>query len=148
MELGFEFRSAPDALLAKEPAKKQVIGPKRAKFNQTVKTFEQSLAKLPAGHKKQVLKFHIQVDKWADRKRAKGEKADKLANFVGRVMTYCHKRLLLIEQRDPELTRMKAEHTQLQKLFLEGNEVIEAYLAWVRAKNEDEPPPKRKPRKG
>lgn len=133
----------PDARLAKKPPQKKAkVGPKRKAFDKAVQDFEQSLAKLPAAHKNEILKFHEEVDKWADKKRDKGEKADKLSNFVGRVMIYAHKRLLLIEQQDPKLTRMKREHTELQTLFMNGNEVIETYLAWIRAKNEDEPPKK------
>lgn len=146
IELGFILENpellGQDGRLAKEPQEKPKVGPKRKAFDKAVQEFEKSLEKLPAAHKQEILKFHEEVDKWADSKRAKGEKADKLSNFVGRVMIYAHKRLLLIEQQDPQLTQMKKEHTELQTLFMNGNEVIESYLAWVRAKDEDEAPKK------
>jgi hypothetical protein len=117
------------------------ISKEQEAFNKAVKTFEDGLAKLPDKHKAEIAKLHDQTDAWADKERASGKKADKLATFVGKVMTYLHQRLLVIEKTDPQLTRMKDEHRQLQKLFLQGDDVINAYLAWVKNKHDpiDEP---------
>ncbi len=137
----------PFLLADKTPEKK--ISKEHEAFNKAVKTFEESLAKLPANHKAEIAKLHDEVDLWADKERASGKKADKLATFVGKVMTYLHQRLLTIEKNDPQLTRLKDEHRQLQKLFLEGDKVINAYLAWVKNKKDpiDEPEGP-KPKKG
>lgn len=138
ISLGFEW-------VAKEPVKKKKkIGPKRMAFEYAVKDFQEGLGKLPAVHKKEILKFHREVDKWADKKHARGEKADKLANFVARVMMYLDKQLRALVKDDPQLKRRKAEHRQMQGLFMKGNAVIEAYHDWIKAKDEDEPKPKKK----
>lgn len=119
-------------------------------FNKAVKTFEESLSKLPAKDKTEIAKLHAETEAWVDKERASGKKADKLATFVGKVMTYLHQRLLVIEKTDPQLTKLKEEHRQLQKVFLQGDDVINAYLAWVKNKNDpiDNPSPPAKPSKG
>lgn len=132
-----------------EKTSEKKISKEHEAFNKAVKTFEESLAKLPANHKAEVAKLHQEVDAWADKERSNGKKADKLATFVGKVMTYLHQRLLVIEKNDPQLTRLKDEHRQLQKLFLEGDKVINAYLAWVKNKKDPiDEPETAKPSKG
>lgn len=120
---------------AKNTAKPK-ISKEQANFSKAVKTFQEGLSKLPSNHKAELLKFHGQIEAWVDGERAAGKKADKLASFVGKVMTYLHQRLLVIETEDPKLEKMKAEHRQLQKLFLQGDDVINAYLAWVKNKKD------------
>ncbi len=115
----------------------------QAAFNNAVKTFEDGLAKLPPQHKAAVDKIHGEVDTWVEKERSAGKKADKLATFVGKVMTYLHERLLEVEKHDPQLKRLKKEHRQLQKLFLQGDDVINAYLTWVNVKNDPIDRPKK-----
>lgn len=110
-------------------------------FHRAVSKFNQKLATLPPQHKAEIRKIHSQVTKWADDARAKGQRADKLSTFVGQVMTYSDKHLANIEKADPELKQFAAEHKQFQELFMAGNGVIEAYLAWV---NTDYKKPKKK----
>lgn len=105
-------------------------------FNKAVKAFEEGLVKLPAQDKTEIAKLHAETESWVDKERAAGKKADKLATFVGKVMTYLHHRLLVIEKNDPQLKTQKDEHRQLQKMFLQGDDVINAYLAWVKNKND------------
>ncbi len=123
----------------KAPAKDKAeakMSKEQVAFNKAVKTFEEALGKLPAQDKAEIAKMHSETDAWVDRERASGKKADKLATFVGKVMTYLHQRLLKIEKDDPQLTKLKEEHRQLQKTFLQGDDVINAYLAWVKNKND------------
>lgn len=115
----------------------------QAAFNNAVKIFDEGLAKLPPQHKAAVDKIHNEVDTWVEKERSAGKKADKLATFVGKVMTYLHERLLDIEKHDPQLKRLKNEHRQLQKLFLQGDDVINAYLTWVKVKNDPIDRPKK-----
>jgi hypothetical protein len=112
------------------------ISKEQVAFDKAVKTFEEALEKLPAKDKAEIAKLHNETDAWADKERASGKKADKLATFVGKVMTYLHQRLLVIEKTDPQLNKLKEEHRQLQKIFLQGDDVINAYLAWVKNKND------------
>jgi hypothetical protein len=132
--------SLPFTVAEKSPETKDKSDAKISKeqvaFNKAVKTFEEALSKLPDKHKAEIAKIHAETDSWADKERASGKKADKLATFVGKVMTYLHQKLLVIEKTDPQLTKMKEEHRQLQKVFLQGDDVINAYLAWVKNKND------------
>lgn len=132
--LPFEIvaEKAPQAK-GKDDAK---VSKEQVAFDKAVKTFEEALAKLPARDKAEISKLHDETDAWADRERATGKKADKLATFVGKVMTYLHQRLLVIEKTDPQLNKLKEEHRQLQKTFLQGDDVINAYLAWVKNKSD------------
>jgi hypothetical protein len=84
-------------------------------------------------------KLHLEVNKWANEQRAAGQRADKLSNYVGQVMSYCDRHLANIEKADPELQQLKAEHKQFQDLFLAGNRVIEAYLGWVQTDYKSKP---------
>lgn len=129
----------PVPLIAKTPianaASDKIKIPKTQEaFEKAVKVFQEGLAKLPDNHKQEISKLHGEVELWADNEHSSGKKADKLATFVGKVMTYLHQRLLVIETTDPQLTKLKSEHRQLQKLFLQGDDVINAYLAWVKDK--------------
>lgn len=135
--------SLPFTMVA-DKAPETKVSKEQEAFNKAVKTFEDALAKLPSNHKAEIAKLHTQVESWADKERAAGKKADKLATFVGKVMTYLHQRLLVIEKADPQLNRLKDEHRQLQKVFLQGDDVINAYLAWAKNKNDpiDQPPAK------
>ncbi len=130
----------PFQLLADKSPKEKSNDPKvskeQAAFDKAVKTFEEGLRKLPAKDRTEIAKLHAETDAWAEKERASGKKADKLATFVGKVMTYLHQRLLVIEKTDPQLTKMKEEHRQLQKTFLQGDDVIKAYLAWVKNKSD------------
>ena len=120
-------------LLAKESKpKKPKVSMEEQHFNRSVSKFQQHLSKLPPKHKAEIRKIHSQVTAWADKERAAGQRADKLSTFVGQVMAYTDKHLANIEKADPDLQQFKAEHKQFQDLFLAGNGVIEAYLAWVR----------------
>jgi hypothetical protein len=116
-------------------------------FNKAVSNFQQHLAKLPPAHKAEIRKIHTQVTDWADKQRAAGQRADKLSTFVGKVMAYTDKHLENIEKADPDLRQFKAEHKQFQDLFLAGNGVIEAYLAWVRTDYKNAKKPKNMPKK-
>ena len=126
------------------------ISKEQEAFNKAVKVFEEALSKLPAKDKTAIAKLHTETETFVDKERASGKKADKLATFVGKVMTYLHQRLLVIEKTDPQLTKLKEEHRQLQKVFLQGDDVINAYLAWVKNKNDpiDQPAGGAKPPKG
>lgn len=134
----------------KAPAKDAKISKEQEAFQKAVKTFEEALSKLPAKDKTEIARLHSETEAWVDKERASGKKADKLATFVGKVMTYLHQRLLVIEKTDPQLTKLKEEHRQLQKTFLQGDDVINAYLAWVKNKNDpiDQPAGAIKPPKG
>lgn len=101
-------------------------------FNRALADFNQRLQKLSPQHKAEIRKIHQQVNDWADKARAQGQRADKLSTFVGKVMNYADGHLANIEKADPELREFKSEHKQFQDLFLSGNGVIEAYLSWVR----------------
>jgi hypothetical protein len=131
----FPFELVAQKTDAKDKADSK-MSKEQVAFNQAVKTFEEALSKLPAKDKAEINKLHSETEAWADKERASGKKADKLATFVGKVMTYLHQRLLVIEKTDPQLTRLKEEHRQLQKTFLQGDDVINAYLAWVKNKND------------
>jgi hypothetical protein len=119
-------------LIAKEKEKPGKVTQEEQAFHSSVSNFQQHLAKLPPKHKAEIRKIHTQVTQWADKQRAAGQRADKLSTFVGKVMAYADKHLENIEKADPELKQFKAQHKQFQDLFLAGNKVIEAYLAWVR----------------
>lgn len=121
-----------DAYLAKEPKPKKDISMEEQAFHRAVSDFQQKLGKLPPKHKAEIRKLHKGVVDWADEARAAGQRADKLSTFVGKVMAYSDKHLENIEKADPKLLQFKAEHKQFQDLFLSGNQVIEAYLYWVR----------------
>lgn len=110
-------------------------------FHQAVSKFQQRLSKLSPQHKAEIRKLHTEVVNWADKQRAAGMRADKLATFVEQVMGYADKHLQNIERADPKLLALRAEHKQFQDLFLAGNEVIEAYLAWVRTDYKPLPKP-------
>ena len=131
--------SLPFVIVAdKTPEKtdQKKMSKEQEKFNETVKVFEKALGTLSEKDKAEVAKMHSETEAWVDKERASGKKADKLATFVGKVMTYLHQRLLVIEKTDPQLTKMKEEHRKLQKIFLQGDDVINAYLAWVKNKND------------
>lgn len=132
---GLPFTVIADKAPAKDKADTKISKEHEA-FNKAVKTFEEGLKKLPDKDKAEIAKLHDETDAWVDRERASGKKADKLATFVGKTMTYLHQRLLLIEKNDPQLNKQKEEHRQLQKMFLMGDDVINAYLAWVKNKND------------
>lgn len=135
----------PDAMLLAKEGGKQQMSMQEQQFHRAVTDFENRLAKLPPKHKAEILKIHQQVDDWANKARAQGQRADKLSTFVGKVMNYADEYLANIEKADPELKQFKAEHKQFQDLFLSGNGVIEAYLVWVREDYQPKPKPKPKP---
>lgn len=130
------FTVVADKTPTKDKKGEAKISKEQEAFNKAVKTFEDALAKLPAKDKEEIRRLHEETEAWADKQHASGKKADKLATFVGKVMTYLHQRLLVIEKNDPQLTKLKEEHRQLQKTFLQGDDVINAYLAWVKNKND------------
>lgn len=132
---GLPFTVVAEKTAAKDKNESKISKEHEA-FNKAVKAFEEALAKLPAKDKTEILRLHSETEAWVDKERASGKKADKLATFVGKVMTYLHQRLLVIEKDDPQLTKQKEEHRQLQKTFLQGDDVINAYLAWVKNKND------------
>lgn len=129
--------------LAKETASKPL--PEEQAFHKSVQDFQLKLSKLPPKHKAEIRKLHGEVVDWADKQRAAGQRADKLATFVGKVMGYCDKHLDNIEKADPELQQFKAEHKQFQDLFMSGSSVIDSYLAWVRT--DYKPAPKTIPKR-
>ncbi|MFA5504363.1 MAG: hypothetical protein WC314_10000 [Vulcanimicrobiota bacterium] len=110
-------------------------------FHSAVSAFQQHLQKLPPKHKEEIRKIHTEVTAWANEKRSAGQRADKLATFVSKVMGYADSHLENIEKADPKLQQLQAEHKQFQDLFLAGNQVIEAYLVWVRSDYKPTPPP-------
>ena len=130
------FTVVADKTPAKDDKGKAKISKEQEAFNKAVKTFEEALVKLPTKDKEAITRLHAETEAWADKEHANGKKADKLATFVGKAMTYLHQRLLVIEKDDPQLTKQKEEHRQLQKTFLQGDDVINAYLAWVKNKND------------
>ena len=132
-------------LIAREKEKPVKIAPEEQAFHKAISNFQQQLSKLSPKHKAEIRKIHTQVTQWADKQRAAGQKADKLSTFVGKVMGYADGYLENLEKADPELKQFKAEHKQFQDLFLAGNQVIEAYLAWVRTdyKAKDQPLPRK-----
>ena len=133
-------------LIAKEGQKKKAdVTQEERAFHSAVSEFQQKLSKLPPKHKAEIRKIHTEVTKWADEQRTAGQRADKLSTFVGKVMGYADKHLDNLEKADPELKQFKAEHKQFQDLFLAGNQVIEAYLYWVRTdyKPAKKPAPKK-----
>ena len=132
-------------VLAKEAEKAPKVTPEERAFNSAVSNFQQHLQKLPPKHKAEIRRLHGEVTQWADEKRAEGQRADKLSTFVGKVMGYADTHLENIEKADPELKQFKAEHKQFQDLFLAGNQVIEAYLLWIRT--DYKPAPKPAPKK-
>jgi len=126
-------------LIAKEADAKSKEAMAEQAFQRAVSKFQQQLGKLPPKHKAQVRKIHSQVNQWADKQRSAGQRADKLSTFVGKVMGYADTHLGNIEKADPELEQFQAEHKQFQDLFLAGNDVIEAYLVWVRTDTPNKP---------
>lgn len=139
-----ESRHEGHLLFAKEGGKANVSMYEQ-QFNRALADFNQRLQKLSPQHKAEIRKIHQQVNDWADKARAQGQRADKLSTFVGKVMNYADGHLANIEKADPELRQFKSEHKQFQDLFLSGNGVIEAYLSWVR--EDYRPKPKSPPAK-
>ncbi len=106
--------------------------PEKRAFEKAVDDFQISLSELPANHKAAIAKLHEESDRVVDQKREQGVKADKLSTFIGKVMAYSHERLLAIEKHDPQLTKLRAEYDALSKVFYDGDQVLNTYLAWVR----------------
>jgi uncharacterized coiled-coil DUF342 family protein len=131
--------------IAKEKEKPLNISPEEQNFHSAVSNFQQHLSKLSPKHKAEIRKIHTQVTQWANKQRAAGNRADKLSTFAGKVMSYADGYLEKLEKADPELKQFKVEHKQFQDLFLAGNQLIEAYLAWVRTdhKAKDQPLPRK-----
>ena len=132
-------------LLAKEGDKAVKISKEERAFHSAVSNFQQHLSRLSPKHKAEIRKIHTQVTQWGDSQRAAGQRADKLSTFVGKVMSYADGYLENLEKADPKLKQFKTEHKQFQDLFLAGDQLIEAYLAWVRTdyKAKDQPLPKK-----
>lgn len=122
----------------KEKTKKD-MGPEEAAFHKAVETFQISLSKLDSDYKKDIREIHSQTVAWAKKQKRNGVKADQLSTFVGKVMAYSHKQLLHIKKQDPNLETYKAYHDQLNDVFFNGNEVIEAYSKWVKVPDDVQP---------
>ncbi len=101
-------------------------------FEQAAEEFQGALSDLPSDHKAAIARIHEESTMAVNQRREQGVKADQLATFVGKVMTYSHERLLQIEQHDPQLQNLKPEYDALSRVFYDGDQVLNTYLAWVR----------------
>ena len=142
-QLIFLSREGDKLRIAREGDKlKKKISKEEASFRKAVEVFQISLSKLDPDYKKDIREIHSRTVAWAKKQKRNGVKADQLSTFVGKVMAYANKQLGNIEKQDPDLLTYKAYHDQLTDVFFTGNEVIEAYLKWV--KIPDDPRPKRR----
>ena len=106
-----------------------------ATFENSVKDFQETLAKLPPHHKAEVRTIYEAVKIFAAKEVAAGKKVERLSLFVGRVVEYCDVQLDSIEKVDPGLLRMKQEHQQLNDVFYKGANLVNSLHAYVKDKD-------------